>query len=428
MNDFMLLNNEKRSDLMVYGNLRLSGDLNVNGSSAGIYGSGNISSTSRSEVTVVLPQTARATEYSGIVYINTPQENDSLAFLKRNVEEKPKSGLSSGIPIVMRATVNLSPMLVAAVVLDPTTGNALEVSGEGEVNVEFNSKSTPPVRLYGDYEINSGKFHYNLQNLRTIDFNIRKGSKLTMEGNPLNTQFNITAYLPVKADLAALSPTFTTELANTRVPVNALLHISGNLEAMDLQYDIELPESSNDIQQRVNSFINTEETKILQFAYLATTGSFIPSEGSPDMNFGSSVFSSFAASTLSRGLDALFASALSDNWAISTSLESMDGSLDNVRMGVDVSTRLLDDRLRITTNLSYGDNSMLASQQAFMGEFELEYDINNWFMIRAFNRANERFYRRTPTTQGVGVVVTKEARSIRDLFDFRVIRRKEENE
>ena len=430
MNDFMLLNNENRTDMMAYGNLRLSGDLTVSGSSAGIFGNGNLSSTSRSEVTVVLPQTARATEYSGIVYINTPQENDSLAFLKRNngENEKSQSRLSSGIPIVMRATVNLTPMLEAAVVLDPTTGNALEVSGEGEVNVDFNSRSTPPVRLYGDYVINSGKFHYNLQNLRTIDFNIREGSRLTMEGNPLNTQFNITAYLPVKADLAALSPTFTTELANTRVPVNALLHILGDLEAMDLQYDIELPESSNDIQQRVNSFINTEETKILQFAYLATTGSFIPSEGSPDMNFGPSVFSRFAANTLARGLDALFASALSDNWSISTNLESVDGTLDNVRMGVDVSTRLLNDRLRITTNLSYGDNSMLATQQAFMGEFELEYDINNWFMIRAFNRANERFYRRTPTTQGVGVVVTKEARSFRELFDFRVTRRKEEKE
>jgi hypothetical protein len=146
------------------------------------------------------------------------------------------------------------------------------------------------------------------------------------------------------------------------------------------------------------------------------------------VNFGPSVFSRFASNTLARGLDALFASALSDNWSISTNLESVDGTLDNVRMGVDVSTRLLDDRLRITTNLSYGDNSMLATQQAFMGEFELEYDINNWFMIRAFNRANERFYRRTPTTQGVGVVVTKEARSFRELFDFRVIRKKEENE
>ena len=427
LNDFMLLNNEERTDLMVYGNLRLSGELNVTGSPNGIFGDGNLTTESPSAVMVMLPQTAKATEYSGVVYINTSQA-DSLAFL-RKIEEpvnQLNTRTSSGVPIVMRATVNLNPMLKAGVLLDPTTGNALEASGEGELNVNYNSKSTPPVRLYGDYVINSGKFHYNLQNIRTIDFNIREDSKLTMEGDPMNTQFNIIAYLPVKADLAALSPTFTTELANTRVPVNALLQITGDLEAMDLQYDIELPESSNDIRQRVNSFIDNEETKILQFAYLATTGSFIPSEGSPDLNFGSSMFTKFASNTLSRGLDALFASALSDNWSVSTNLESADGSFDNVRMGLDVSTRLLNDRLRISTNLSYGDNSMLAGQQAFMGEFELEYDINNWLMLRAFNRANERFYRRTPTTQGVGVVVTKEAKSFRNLFNFRFTKPKDD--
>jgi len=428
LNDFMLLNNEERTDLMVYGTLRLSGELNVTGSSNGIFGDGNLTSQSPSEVMVMLPQSAKATEYSGVVYINTPR-TDSLAFLRKS--EEPVNQLntrtSSGIPIVMGVTVNLNPMLKAGVLLDPTTGNALEASGEGELNVNFNSKSTPPVRLYGDYVINSGKFHYNLQNLRAIDFNIREGSKLTMEGDPLNTQFNITAYLPVKADLAVLSPTFTTELANTRVPVNALLQIRGDLEAMDLQYDIELPESSNDIQQRVKSFLSNEETMILQFAYLVTTGSFIPSEGSPDLNFGSSMFTKFASSTLSRGLDALFASALSENWSVSTNLESVDGTFDNVRMGLDVSTRLLNDRLRISTNLSYGDNTMLTGQQAFMGEFELEYDIKNWLMLRAFNRANERFYRRTPTTQGVGVVVTKEAKSFRNLFNFRFTKPKDDD-
>lgn len=430
MNDFMLLNNENRTDMMAYGNLKLSGNLNITGSPTGIYGDGFLASTSKSDVTVVLPQTAKAAQYSGVVYINTPQESDSLSFLRKDneVKEKPVTRLSSGIPIVMRATVNLTPLLTAGVVLDPTTGNALEVNGEGELNINFNSKSSPPVRLYGDYVINEGKFHYNLQRLRTIDFRIREGSRLTMEGDPLNTQFNITAYLPVKADLAALSPTFSTELANTRVAVNALLEISGDLEALDLQYDIELPESSSDIQQRVNSFINNEETKILQFAYLATTGSFIPSEGSSQMNFGSSVFTKFASNTLARGLDALFASALNDNWSISTNLESVDGTLDNVRMGVDVSTRLLNDRLRITTNLSYGDNSMLTTQQAFMGEFELEYDINNWFMLKVFNRANERFYRRTPTTQGIGVVVTKEAKRFGELFNFRFRNKREDNE
>lgn len=428
LNDFMLLNNRERTDLMVYGSLRLSGDLQVTGSPNGIFGDGNLFSQSPSEVMVMLPQTARATEYSGVVYINTPQD-DSLAFLRKKESQQARinTPVSSGIPIVMRATVNLNPMLRAAVLLDPTTGNAIEASGEGELSVNFNSKSTPPVRLYGDFVINSGKFHYNLQNLRTIDFTIREGSRLTMEGDPMNTQFNITAYLPVRADLVALSPTFSSELANTRVPVNALLQVRGNLEAMDLQYDIELPESSNDIQQRVNSFINNEETKILQFAYLATTGSFIPSEGSPDLNFGSSVFTRFASNTLARGLDALFASALNDNWSVSTNLETVDGTFDNVRMGLDVSTRLFNDRLRLTTNLSYGDNTMLAGQQAFMGEFEMEYDINNWLMLRAFNRANERFYRRTPTTQGVGVVVTKEAKSFRNLFNFRFTKPKEDN-
>lgn len=428
LNDFMLLNNKERTDLMVYGNLRLSGELEVTGSPNGIFGKGNLSTQSASEVMVMLPQTAKATQYSGVVYINTPQD-DSLAFLRKKESEltQVNTGVKSGNPIVMNFTVNLSPLLKAGVLLDPTTGNALEVSGEGELNVNFNSKSTPPVLLYGDYVINSGKFHYNLQNLRTIDFNIREGSRLTMEGNPMNTQFDITAYLPVRADLSALSPTFSTELANTRVPVNALLQISGDLEAMDLQYDIELPESSSDIQQRVNSFINNEENKILQFAYLATTGSFIPSEGSPDMYFGSSVFTRFASNTLSRGLDALFASALNDNWSVSTNLETVDGTFDNVRMGVDVSTRLFNDRLRLTTNLSYGDDSMLAGQQAFMGEFEMEYDINNWLMLRAYNRANERFYRRNPTTQGVGVVVTKEAKSFRDLFNFRFTKPKNED-
>jgi len=185
LNDFMLLNNEERNDLMVYGNLRLSGDLNVTGSANGIFGNGNLISQTPSTVMVMLPQTAKATEYSGVVYINTPQA-DSLAFLRKNESSvnKINTRTSSGIPIVMVATVNLNSMLKAGVVLDPTTGNALEVSGDGELNVNFNSKSTPSVRLYGDYVINSGKFHYNLQNLRTIEFNIREGSKVTMQGDP----------------------------------------------------------------------------------------------------------------------------------------------------------------------------------------------------------------------------------------------------
>jgi len=433
MNDFLLLNNSRRTDLMAYGTLRLSGNIKVSGSQAGIFGDAFVSSSSRSDVTVVIPQSAATAEqYSGVIYINTPTEKeDSLSFLRKREEGKSnakRTSSANSMPINMRAIVNLTPLLRTKVFINPTTGDALDVNGTGEMTISYNSKAVSPMQIHGDYVIEEGKIHYNLlQNLRAIDFNIRKGSTLTMIGDPMNTRFNIIAYHQVTTDLATLNTSFTAELSNTRVPVNALLEIRGDLQRMDLQYGIELPDATNDMQQKVNSLISTEEAKIRQFASLVATGSFFSSGGdTQNTNLGTNMFTSLAATGLTKGLDALFARALKNNWTVSTNFESQDGTFDNVRMGVDVSTRLFDDRLRITTNLSYGDQSTLNTDQAFMGEFEAEYDINNWLMLRAYNRANQRFYRRSPFTQGVGVVVTKQGHTFRNLFRFDF--RRKENE
>src|SRR5690606_6771459 len=152
LDDFMLLNNEERTDLMVYGDMRISGKLNLTGSPMGIYGDADLTTESESELTFVLPQTAKATEYSGVIYINTEQA-DSLEFLRKLDEPIDQTNVrpASAIPIVMKATLNLTQLFEASVVLDPTTGNALEVSGDGEININYNSKSTSPVLLYGDY-------------------------------------------------------------------------------------------------------------------------------------------------------------------------------------------------------------------------------------------------------------------------------------
>ena len=63
--------------------------------------------------------------------------------------------------------------------------------------------------------------------------------------------------------------------------VNALLEIRGDLDAMELYYDIELPEASQDVNKKVQSLINTEETRIRQFAYLVTTNSFYEHQAIP---------------------------------------------------------------------------------------------------------------------------------------------------
>ncbi len=430
MNDFLLLNNNERTNEQVHGNLKLSGTVDLKGTPNGIFGTTNLYNESESEVNIELPQTASANKYNGVIYINTTLPIDSMAFLKKNAgaDEQINTRVSSGIPINIRGKVTLDPRINIGVLINPTTGDAISIKGDGQLDISYDSKSDPSFLVFGDYVAQDGSVNYNLQSLKNVKFRLREGSKLSFLGDPKKTNFQIVAYNRVKADLTTLSETFKeSSLASTRVPVDAILDIQGNLEKLLLNYDIELPDASNDIKQKVNSLINTDEVRIRQFAYLVTTGNFYHSSGTPEMLFTDKMFTSFAANALSKGLDALFAAALADNWTINTNLETDGGNFDNVRMGVDVSGKFLDDKLRVTTNLSYGDSQNYARQQAFLGEFELEYDVYNWLMLRAYNRANEKFYKRAPYTQGVGVVVKKDSKRFKDLFKFRIKKSNKEN-
>ncbi len=426
LSDFLLLNNPDRTDLMAHGVLKLNGDISLNGSPTGLFGTANIRTSSKSKVKIELPQTASASEYKGIIYINTPQDDDPLAFMKdRRRSSGSSSASSTGMLIDIQATVNLTPLLELGVQYNPRTGDEVSISGTGELGINYNTKSDPQIRIYGEYIAQTGEASHNLQGLKKINFKLKEGSKINFMGDPLKTKFNLTAYHQVKADLATLSESFSQDanVSNTRVPVNALLEISGDLDKMQLDYDVELPEASQDVQQKVQSLINTEEERIKQFGYLVAMNSFYGASAGSQGMFGSDQFTNIAAGALTKGLDALFSSALSDNWSISTNLQSQNGSFDDVRMGVDVSTRLLNDKLEVSTNLSYGDD-MYQQQESFIAEFDVRYEILSWLKLRAFNKANERYYKLAPTTQGVGLEVNKEAKTLKDLFKFRFFQRK----
>ncbi len=429
LDDFMLLNNAERTDLMAHGLLKLDGDIVLNGSPTGLFGTANIRSSSKSKVKIELPQTASASEYKGIIYINTPQDDDPLSFLKdrdKSSSNSNSNASATGMMIDIQATVNLTPNLELGVQYNPRTGDEVSISGTGELNINYNTKSDPQIRIYGEYIAQTGEASHNLQGLKKINFKLKEGSKINFMGDPLKTRFNLTAYHQVKADLATLSESFSQDanVSNTRVPVNAVLEISGDLDEMQLDYDVELPEASQDVKQKVQSLINTEEERIKQFGNLVAMNSFYGASGGSQGGFGSDMFTNVAAGALTKGLDALFSSALSDNWSISTNLQSQNGTFEDVRMGVDVSTRLLNDKLEVSTNLSYGDNDMYRDQESFIAEFDVKYAIFNWLRLRAFNKANERYYKLAPTTQGVGIEVNKEGKKFKDLFKFRFFQRK----
>ena len=274
---------------------------------------------------------------------------------------------------------------------------------------------TENMSAFGDYTLTEGFVKVNLQRIKNLEFKILDGSKLTFIGDPLKTQFNIKASRRVRANIATLDASFA-ESGSSKVNVDCILGITGNMDKMNITYDISLPDAPDDIKRRVNSLIATDEQKIRQFAFLVATGSFYSSGGAGG-SIGGGIWTNLASSTLSGALNSVFGNILGDNWEIGTNIESNDGTFDNVDMSVNVSTKLFDDRLKLNTNVGVRSDQV-DNDNSFIGDFEVEYMLTPTWTLKAYNKTNDKYYRQAPTTQGIGIVYTREARTLKRLFYF----------
>lgn len=407
MNNLMVLNTQNRTDSLFYGKIFASGTGNIKGTESGMNIKMNIRNGKNSNINVQIPQTSDASEYQGIVYINTPAKAS---------EEISITEESLPFPLKLAVDLNVNNNINLGVIINPLTGDNMQIEGSGLIKFTYDM-SSEAMNAFGNYIISNGKVKLRLQNISTMEFIIENGSKLIMNGDPLRTEFNIIAYKRVRADLSTLNDSFTTGNNASKVNVDCVLGISGNMDKMNLTYDIRLPDAPEDVQQKLNSLISTSEQKTLQFAYLLATGSFHGDNSSgKGGNMAGGMLTSIASSTLSSGLNALFGNILGSKWQIGSNISSNDGTFSDMDMSVSVSRTFLDDKLKFNTNLGYRTDQTLATENAFIGDFEVEYALTRSVTLKAFNKTNNQFYKQAPTTQGVGVVYTKEAKNLKDLF------------
>lgn len=414
--NLMVLDTQSRTDSLFYGRMFATGTALLEGDNSRMDIKLDVSNAGQSTINVLLPQSADAVQYQGIVYVNTPPQ-DTLVVEKKGVSRK----MDAAVAMKLFSKLKVSDNLSLYVLLDPTNGNSMQVEGNGEV--EFNYDNiTGDMRAYGNYVVSKGKVKISLQQLSNMEFEVQEGGTLTFRGDPLQTSFNITAYKDVRADLATLDQSFATDnnVSSTRVPVRCVLGIKGDMDQMTLTYNVELTEASDDVKQKVKALLVTDEQKIQQFVYLLFAGSFY---GNSDNNLAqdlavNGMMSSFASGALSKTLDGMFARVLGDKWNVETDILSKDGTMSNLDVNVNVSTKMLQDRLRIRTNFGYRSSSETTGSENLVGNLDLEYLLNRAFKLKVYSKENDKYYRQATTTQGVGIVYTKEAKKFRDFWNF----------
>lgn len=425
MNNFMVMNTENRTDSLYYGKVYASGNARLTGDTQGMNIQLDIRNANNSNFTVVMPQTESAVQYKGVVFINTPSEinTDSLE-RSHPVRTVPVRNNDSPFKMQVQGTANLSDNLRLNIIMAQLTGNTtMRVAGTGQIKFAYDN-TTAQTTIFGNYNVTQGTVKLDLQQISNMEFQIQEGSSLVFRGDPMRTTFDITAYKEVKADLKTLDESFSTDqnLTSTRADVHCILGIKGDMNKMNLSYNIDLPDANEDIKSKLRALIATDEQKTQQFVYLIFTNSFYNSAGTNSVasNLGvNNVMTSVASGALSKAFDSLFGKILGDKWNIDTNVSSNDGTISNMDVNVNVSTRLFNDKLRVKTNLGYRSGSELTgTSESLVGNVDVEYLLNNYLTLRVYNKENNKYYIQSTMTQGVGIVYTRDSKRFRDLFRF----------
>lgn len=415
---------KENSDFRWYGKIFGNGEARIEGRPGLVDIRVDMTTAPNSSFTYVLSDALSAQDYNFITFRDRDQaKKDSIAainappLLVREFNERITKMNKNSSPSKYKMTFNIgiSPQALITLVMDPVGGDRIRCHGSGTLAMSYDS-ANEDLRMNGTYILDDGKYNFTFQDIIIKEFTIKQGSSIAFNGDPYSAQLNLTAKYQVKANLTDLDESFLEdkELNRTNVPVDALLHVTGDMRQPEISFNLDFPTLTEETKRKVNSIVNTDEMMSRQIIYLLALSRFY----TPDyMNAtrGNELVS-VASSTISSQLSNILGQ-LSDKWNIAPNFRSDRGDFSDMEFDVALSSNLLNNRLLLNGNLGYRDKSL--NNNSFIGDFDIEYLLNRSGSLRlkAYNRYNDQnFYLKSAlTTQGVGLVFK---RDFDNMFSF----------
>jgi len=388
-----------------------------------VYGSGNgrIAWVNDNLVTIDANIRNDAGSFMGFNFMNSSSAEDydfiyfaqpTAAGTQTAVEQRNTAGDETEIRV--NCFLDVTPEGSLELVMDPVSGDKIKGNGSGDIQVRYDTNSD--ISMFGGFTVASGSYNFSLQQVLHKDFKIRDGSRIDFSGNPLDAILNLNASYYMTASIEDLDQALLKETFRTSVPVNCILNLNGRLQNPAISFDLEFPNSTNELQRQVKSFIGTEDMMARQIVYLLVLNKFYTPDYSRN-DYRQNEFSAVASSALSAQLSSIL-NSLTDKVQIGTNIRSRQDGVSDTEVEMLLSSQLLDNRLLFNGNFGYKNNFIQTN--AFIGEFDLEYKLtpDGVFRLKAYNHANDmyRYNMKSLTRQGVGLMYHKDFDTLGDIF------------
>lgn len=430
---FLALDREQTPGRTFWGQLYVSGHANLRGGDGHHRFNLNVATTDKSWF-YLSPFEQDFTSDNGSSY-SFLTFRDKATLLPANQTDQPllltstakaKTQEESKTDLQVDMMVNATDQCQVTVQLDPLAEDRLICRGSGDLAVHYDPRRD--ITLAGTYHISSGTYGMSMKgDLMSKVFQLQNTSSVRFSGVPSEAELALDArYSIPSVNLTDLDESITTlgSLSRSTVPVDCMLAVTGQLSTPQVSFDLEVKNVSEEIQAYVHNVIGTQEMLNQEVLYLLLFSKFYtPQYAQSTQSRSGSEITSFASASITSQLNQLLGH-VSNNFTMGTNFRTDRGDFSDMEMDVSLSTRLLGDRLLLNGNVGYRDPANRLgganSSNSFIGDFDLEFLINNSGTVRAkaYSHYNERDYsiNNALTTQGIGFILRKDFQTFHDIW------------
>ncbi|AZA56227.1 translocation/assembly module TamB domain-containing protein [Chryseobacterium shandongense] len=446
--DFKVVNSEKSNEAIMYGILSIDAALQVRGNLDLPKVDGRLSVADDTDFTFVLPQSSPTLqEREGIVEFI---DQDQVA-LNKTIKADSLNSQTRIKGMDVNVNIELSKEAKLSLLIDKANGDFVKLQGEAELTggIDPSGKTT----LVGVYEVESGSYEMSVSVLKR-KFDIQKGSTITWTGEPTTATLDITAiYKTETAPIDLVQQQISGEDASTlnqfkqRIPFNTLLKMKGELLKPVITFDITTDEKNNAVSSNVTDVVDqklaqlrTQESEMNKQVFaLLLLNRFIgenPFESgaglSGEMMARQSVSKILSqqlnnlASDLIKGVDLNFDLESSEDYSTGTSNTRTD-------LSVDISKKLLNDRLKVSVGSNFGlegEARQNENMTNIAGDVTVDYSLSKdgRYMLRAYRKNEYQVALQGQIVEtGLGFIITLDYDKFRDIFQRSKNKKQREN-
>lgn len=403
LNNMMSLNTGPKDNNSFFGTVFSTGTVSVKGPLEHIDIGIRAKTDERSSINIPLGGSS-GMKTSMLTFINNKSQMSVLDSLKLNYKEKQQmEAASGGTQLGVNVQITATPDATVQLVVDPSSGDAVKVKGSGRIGIIVDP--VLPMALNGVYEIEEGVYKLSLLGLVSKDFTLNSGSKVTLNGDIMDTDLDLKASYRTKASISTLIAD-STSVGNRRY-VDCGIKVTGKLENPQINFDIQIPDLEPSTQSLVAAALNTEEKRMQQVLALLVSGSFVPDEQSGIVN-NTTILYSNASEIMSNQLNKILQRL---DIPVDFGFNYQPTSSGNNLFDVAISTQLFNNRVTINGNIG-NRQYMSSSRSDVVGDIDVQIKVNKSGDLRfnLFSHSADEYSNFIDQTQrnGVGIVYQKE--------------------